>query len=173
MSTLYQYFVEGQCEKAFLEAFMHAKTKIVFQAGKVDIFNMILERFSKARALAIKKNTKVVIVYDTDFGNIKILKENIDTILKYASLKIDDIIFMQSVKNFEDEIVCSCTSISSINEVFGTDSVEKFKKKFISHNSLATKLIKLGFDIKKIWIKQPSKPFDIYNNRSDLVKIKR
>lgn len=59
MANLYQYFVEGPCEESFLSAFMHDKSDYMIQPGKITIFNFLLEKFSKARALAIKKEQKL------------------------------------------------------------------------------------------------------------------
>ena len=72
----------------------------------------------------------------------------------YQSLKrsknIDEIYHVQSIENFEDEIVYA-SSITSINEIFNTKSTNEFKKKFIAHKELVKKLEDIDFSVELIW----------------------
>ena len=96
----------------------------------------------------LKKGTTVALVYDTDHVNINVLKNNFESLKK--SRNIEEIYHVQSIKNFEDEMVYS-SSISSVNEIFGTKSVGDFKKKFISHRELVKKLEEISLSVELIW----------------------
>ena len=69
MASKYLYFVEGECEKKFLKSFMY-RDDYEFEPGKVEVFNFINSKMSKPQARAIRKGTKIVIVFDTDVENI-------------------------------------------------------------------------------------------------------
>lgn len=112
-------------------------------------------------------------MFDTDVNNTKILKENLIILKRYSSLNSEDIIFLQSVKCFEDELVRSASKIASINEVFNTTSVDEFKKKFINCKNIPSKLNSLDFDIKKMWISKLPSIFKEYKNDTSHIIIKR
>ena len=174
MAGLYHYFVEGECEKALLNAFMHTdKTEYTICPGKIDIFNVMNEKLSPARAMSIKKGTRLVFVYDTDTSNIDILKYNINIVMKYTSVSFEDIIFLQSVKTLEDEIVRSSAMIDSINQLFSTQGSSEFKKKFIKHSDIISKLLSVGFSIKKMWSTDPPPEFIEYKCDVNLILEKR
>lgn len=161
MGATTRYFVEGDCEKAILKAHMFLENG-GFIEGKIEVFNFVNEKMSKAYARTIKRDSKVIIVHDTDISNDKILKYNLDLLLNVSLVKKGNIVILQSVKNIEDEIVYSCSNIKNINEVFNTKSVKEFKAALIAHKDLLHKFEKLGFDITKIWSRQASEPFDKY-----------
>ena len=79
---------------------------------------------------------------------------------------------VQSIRNFEDEIVYS-TDLKNINDMFNTESVDEFKNYFIHQYKLANRLKKENFEIKKIWSRTNKKsPFDKYSNNESLKFIK-
>lgn len=164
MSTwLYHYFVEGECEKALIYALMHTdKAEYRIHPGKIDIFNVLTEKFSPARVMAIKKHTKLVFIYDTDVKKTEILEQNIDMLLKYTQIKESDIVFLQSVKTLEDEIVRACSKIDSIDQLFNTKGTNDFKKKFIKHSDIVSKLNSAGFSLKDMWKADPHIAFEKY-----------
>lgn len=161
MSAIVRYFVEGDCEKAFLKAHMFLETG-GFVEGKIEVFNFVNQKMSKAYARTIKRNSTVIIVNDTDTNNNSILEYNINLLKNVSLVKEENIIVLQSVRTFEEEIVYSCSKIKNINEVFHTKSVNEFKTELIAHKDLYHKFEKLGFDINKIWSRKANSPFDKY-----------
>lgn len=167
---LYHYFVEGECEQAFVKAFMHAnKGDYRLKPGKVEVCNLIFNKISTTKAMSIKRGTKVVIIFDTDIKQTNIFDDNVDTLLRFNL----DIIFIPSVQNFEEEIVRACSNIKSIDSILNSNGIEDFKKQFIKHKDIVSKLISVGFDLKSMWSSQPKTPFDKYKNNSLKVKEKR
>ena len=79
---------------------------------------------------------------------------------------------IQSIRNFEDEIVYS-TKLKNINAMYGTENVEEFKNYFIHQDKLANRLNKENFEVEKIWSRVNKKaPFDKYSNEESLKFIK-
>ncbi len=64
------------------------------------------------------------------------------------------------------------SSISSVNEIFGTKSVGDFKKKFINHRELVKKLEDISFSVELIW-SRCSPNLDIKDFPNNGNKIKR
>lgn len=160
MAGLYYYFVEGECEKVLLKAFMHVEeNEYHICPGKIEVLNVICEKISPSKARTIKKGTKVVFVYDTDVKKTDLLEDNITTIVNYSSLNYDDILFLQSCKTLEDELVYACEGINDVNKILGTTSKEDFKKKLIKHKDIVSRLKNIGFRIEKMWSRTPAEPF--------------
>lgn len=169
MAGLYRYFVEGECEKKLLHDFMYLDDHKGFIEGKIEVLNFINQRISKSFARTIKRNTTVVIVIDTDVRNISNLEYNIQLLKDVALLDDDHILIVLSVSTFEDEIVYS-TNISNIHQLLSTKGKDEFKKKFISHKDLLSKLTSVNFSIDKIWSRHANDPFDKYPNDGNRVK---
>ncbi len=167
----YHYFVEGQCEKVFLKTLMFCDEELI-KEGKIDIFNFVGEIFPSARATTIAKDTVVVIVFDADAGNPKLLKQNIDILNKRASSHIKDIVFVISINNFEEELVYS-TNLKTINDMFKTKSISEFKTKLLRHDSLNAKLKEIEFDINKIWSRQVTTIYKDIKNCGYKIKKKK
>lgn len=169
MSKLIRYFVEGECEKKFLKSFMYLDCDC-FIEGKVEVLNFVNTKISKPFARSIKKDTRVVIITDTDAGDTTILDYNIETLINISLIPVENIVVVQSVKNFEEEIIYSCSQIHDINQLLSTKGKDEFKKKFIAHKDLVSKLHSVGFSINKIWSRKANPPFDKYNNDSQKIK---
>lgn len=168
---LIHYFVEGECEKAFISAFIHAsKGEYKLAPGKVEIFNVVTEKISPMKAMSIKRGTKIVFVYDTDVRSIDIFENNINVLKKHAGISLNNIIFVPSVRNFEEEIVRSCSDLKNINDLFGTKGIDEFKRKFINHRGIVSKLLSMGFDLSKMWNQMPDNLFAKYINKSKQIK---
>lgn len=171
---LFQYFVEGECEKNFISSFIHAqKSDLMLQPGKIEKLNPVTQKISEAKALTINNDTKVVFVFDTDIQNTQILDANIETLKDIAGLEDDDIILVMSVKNFEEELIYSAVKFKNINQLFSTKGIHAFKKEFANCKNIEDKLLALGFDLKLIWARQPNGNFNNYKNNSKLIKIKK
>ena len=166
------YFVEGACEKKLIKSFTFARKNEHFKQGKIEVFNFVNEKLSKAKARTINKYMTVVIVFDTDVNNIDILNENIKILKTVSQLDDNHIILVPSVRNFEDEIMYACSKLKGINELFNTNGVAEFKKKFINHSDIVAKLNDVGFNIELIWTRNGQHPFDIFKNTSCKIKCK-
>ena len=164
MAGLYYYFVEGECEKVLLKAFMHVEdSEYYICPGKIEVLNVICDKISPAKARTLKKGSKVVFVFDIDIKKTDLLENNIDTIVKYSSIDYSDILLVQSCKTLEDEIVYACKDIYDINKLLGTTSKEDFKKKLIKHKDIVSRLKNVGFQLDKMWSREPSAPFSQLN----------
>lgn len=168
MAKLIQYYVEGECEEKLIRVFQHVE-KCGFKPGKIEILNPANQIISSLRINQLKKGTTVALVYDTDHVNVNVLKSNYESLKK--SRNIEEIYHVQSIKNFEDEMVYS-SSISSVNEIFSTKSVGDFKKKFINHRELVKKLEDISFSVELIW-SRCSPNLDIKDFPNNGNKIKR
>lgn len=173
---VFQYYVEGECEKNFLNSFMHAKnSEYIIHPGRIEKLNPISSRISDTKARTIKRDTTIVFVFDTDIESTSILEENIKTLNRIAYVDVKDIIFLMSVKRFEEEIVYSCKKVSDIKgliKLFNSQGLTAFKTDFLTCKNLEDKLRQAGFDISVMWTRSAQKPFDKYANGGKLVKIK-
>lgn len=169
MPKLIQYYVEGECEEKLIKTFQHAGT-IGFKPGKIDILNPAIQTISQLRINQLKKGTIVALVYDVDHININVLKSNVESLKKNKN--IDEIYHVQSINNFEDEIVYS-SAINSVNELFGTKSKNDFKKRFINQHELVKKLEAFSFSIKLIWSRSSlNKDIESFPNNGNKIKRK-
>lgn len=145
-SEYIQYFVEGECEEKFINAYKNGESAFL-KPGKVEVLNPVNKYISESRARAIKQNTTVVLVYDIDKGNIDVLSANIEMLKNHSLVKI---IHIQSVMNFEDEIVKS-TNLKKIDDMFSTTGLDNFKDAFIKHKDIVSKLKSIKFDNSLFW----------------------
>ena len=166
MAKLLQYYVEGECEEKIIKAFQHEP--VGFSVGRIDVINPAEKVISKLRISQLKKDTTVILVYDVDVANERIIEENVNLLKQSKNIKA--IYHVQSINNFEDEIVYSC-KISSINDIFKTRSASEFKNKFLAHKDIVKKLNSVGFDIKLIWTRSSQKIK--YPNQGDKIKTSR
>ena len=67
---VYQYYVEGECEKQLVEAL---KQMDLIRSGTVEVFNATARYLKQRKTILLKRNTIVVFAYDTDAGNPIIL----------------------------------------------------------------------------------------------------
>lgn len=145
--SLVQYFVEGECEKKFIEV-LKTEMQLVYP-GKVSVFNVAQKVIPRAMLMNLRPNTTVVLIFDTDVINHKILASNLEQLKEAKNVK--EVLMIPQVKNLEDELVRSC-NIRRITDLLGTTSVREFKVEFIRISNLSNKLISKGFDINKLWI---------------------
>lgn len=95
---IYQYYVEGEDEKALINA-LKSELRCI-EPGKVDVFNVVQNEFTLARLRPLKTGTIVVLIYDTDVEKTDKLKDNIRFLRKHAAVK--DILCIPQVRNLED-----------------------------------------------------------------------
>lgn len=168
MSKIYQYFVEGECEEKLINAL---KTRPVdyLTPGKVTVFNFTNRLITNPRIAVLNKDTIIILVYDIDVNKTDILEKNIAKLNKFGFKKIYHV---QSINNFEDEIVFS-TNIKSINNLFNTVGKEEFKKEFIHSSNIIKKLDSVEFNKNKIWSRLNTKePFNKYSNKESIKIIR-
>ncbi|SCI29950.1 Uncharacterised protein [uncultured Blautia sp.] len=85
MAKYYQYYVEGQDEEKLIQVL---KTELrLIEPGKVEKFNVVSEELTKLRIMSLKMGTIVVLVFDTDAGNINTLKKNIKFLKEQKAIK--------------------------------------------------------------------------------------
>lgn len=173
---LYQYYVEGECEKNFIYSFTHAKNSdYILHPGKIEKLNPITSKISETKARTIKRDTRIVFVFDTDLESTSILEENIKTLNRIARVSHEDIIFLMSIKKFEEEIAFSCKDIHNVKglmKLFNSQGTSALKTDFSNCKNLEDKLKQAGFDIKLMWTRSANEPFDKYTNGGKQVTIK-
>lgn len=168
MANSFRYYVEGDCEKHFIDTFKSGKNPQL-KAGKVEVFNILNEKLTNVRLISFTKGTTLIIVYDTDVAATEVFKNNLK--LLEANDNISKIYHVQSVKNFEEEIVYS-TNVNKINDVFETEGINEFKHKFVNSN-VESKLKSINFKMELIWSrKSQSNVFSTYKQSGNYIKLK-
>ena len=162
----FHYFVEGEDEKKLLSVLKTDMQLIL--PGKIEHFNIIQEKITKPRLMTIKSGTTIVLVFDTDVGDSKILNENIRFLEKQSTIK--KVLCITQVKNLEDEFKRSC-NIKQIKELTGSKSNKDFKADLIKEKNLSKKLSAKNFNFKKFWNTVPTGNFQSIHN--DASKIKK
>ena len=77
-SKYVQYYVEGKDEKRLIDVL---KTELgVIRPGKVLTLNPVAEEITQLQLRTLQTGTMAVLVFDTDAGNVEILKNNIKTL---------------------------------------------------------------------------------------------
>ena len=132
-------------------------------------FNFTNRLITNPRIAVLNKDTIIILVYDIDVNKTDILEKNIAKLNKFGFKKIYHV---QSINNFEDEIVFS-TNIKSINNLFNTVGKEEFKKEFIHSSNIIKKLDSVEFNKNKIWSRLNTKePFNKYSNKESIKIIR-
>lgn len=167
MPKIFRYYVEGQCEKHFLDTYKSGPAP-VFKSGKVEVFNVMNERITQTRLINFSKNTVLVLIFDTDIEPTDVFKHNLSLLRKNKN--ISEIIYVPSIRNFEEELVYS-SDINDINEMFKTKGLKEFKTKFNSSN-IVPRMSKINFSFQKIWSRVPQKPFSKYKQQGYQIKQK-
>ena len=162
----YQYFVEGEDEKRLINTL---KTEMkVIRPGKVQVFNCVQEKLTRLRLMNLKDGTAVIFVFDTDAGNLSILKYNIELLKEQRN--ISDVICVMQVKNLEDELIRAC-DIKQIKDLLGTGSTKAYKAALIKEKNLCRKLQEHKFDIAKFWSSHDTGTYRCIQNQADMLKI--
>lgn len=161
-----QYYVEGADEEKLLSVLKTEMGMIV--PGKIQVFNVVQEEFTTLRLMQLKKDTTVVLVYDTDTKDASIFRKNINILKKFPYVK--NIICIPQVNNLEDELIRSCC-IKKIKELTGSKSNKDYKADLLKEKNLKNKLELHGFDENKLWSQIPKEsPFSEFGNDAKSVK---
>lgn len=166
-SRYYHYFVEGPDEEKILNIL---KTELqLIRPGKVQVFNVVEQKFTKPRFMSIKDGTTVVLVFDTDTGKISTLLDNIIFLKRIKS--ITEILCVTQVRNLEDELKRSC-NITQIKELTGSRTNDEFKHDLLKANNFSRKLLKAGFDFEKFWVSSDTNEYKEIKNSACKIKLK-
>ncbi|MBQ7863259.1 MAG: hypothetical protein IJ353_02205 [Lachnospiraceae bacterium] len=164
---IYHYYVEGEDEKKLLEVLKREFGCI--ESGKVDKFNAVQNKFSVARIRALKPDTIVVLIYDTDVEDgLDILQYNVDFLNQQKGIK--QVVCIPQVENLEEELLRAC-NIKSITELTKSDSKTNYKRDLINCNNLAARLTACGFNMAKLWNRTPTNKFKRFGNEAKKIKI--
>ncbi|MCM1192753.1 MAG: hypothetical protein NC123_00680 [Butyrivibrio sp.] len=161
-----QYYVEGSDEKCIVNALKSQLQCII--PGKVEIFNMIQNKFTTARIRPLKSGTAIVLVFDTDKGGTDILAGNIKFLKQQQA--VEEVLCIPQVDNLEDKLVYSC-NIKSVRDLTGSCSVKDFKRDLLNCTNVAYRLSQCGFSIQKMWSRIPVNEFCSFPNQSDKIKV--
>lgn len=148
---VYRYYVEGGSEKKLIDEFKAINKAPKFIPGKVIVFNVLCDEFTLNQLRDITETTTIIFVYDTDSveqDKKERLKRNIEIVSSIKRVK--KIIHVQSVNNFEDEILYS-SDVKTIDEIFKTQGSNAFKKEFIACSNIQSKFKSINFDFDKLW----------------------
>lgn len=146
------YYVEGECEKNFINSF---KSNKALTPGKVLIVNFWeLSNINKViRLLPRGKKADIFVVFDTDvISETERFSANIKTLSKSAR----KIVLLPQTFNFEDEIVFAFSLQNTrimTRHLYQLDTIEEFKTKFAQDKNLVNNLNSKDFDLKKLWIR--------------------
>lgn len=165
MGKYYHYFVEGDDDRKIVNTLKTDFQQII--PGKVDKFNVVEKMLKKTHLMGLKNGTTVILVFDTDTGNIAILNKNIDFLKKQSIVK--DIICITQVEKLEDELVRS-TSIREIKELTKSCSNSEFKTDVLRITNLKKRMEECSFDFSKFWSCQPRNEYKDIVNGADKIR---
>lgn len=164
-NSYYQYYVEGDDDRKIVNAL---KTDFqIISPGKVDKFNVVQNLLNKNRIQVLKRDTTVVLVFDTDTNSMEILEKNIEFLRKQKSVR--DVICIPQVDNLEDELVRAC-SIKQVKELTGSKTDSEFKSDILKITNLKQKLEEKDFNFEKFWNSIPKGVFQQVTNDSEKIR---
>ena len=164
-NRIYRYYVEGPDEEKLINV-LKSDMKLIY-SGRVEVINVVQKKLTELRLMQLKSNTVVVLIFDTDAGNVEILNYNIKLLNKCQQVK--KIICIPQVGNLEDELIRSC-DIRQIKELLDSQSNKDFKHDLIKEKNLALKLQGKNFDINRLWSNNPSNQYkDVKNNSREIL----
>ncbi|MBQ6812696.1 MAG: hypothetical protein IJP06_06220 [Agathobacter sp.] len=161
----YHFYVEGEDDRKVVNTL---KTDFQWiQSGKVDVFNVVQNELKIKHLRVLKKDTIVVLVFDTDTNNIAILEKNIKFLRKQSFIK--EVICIPQVRNLEEELVRSC-AIKKASELTKSKSESEFKSDIIKISNLQKRLLECKFKFDKFWSSHPRGVFNKIPNEANLIK---
>ena len=164
---IFQYYVEGDDEKALINA-LKSELRCI-ESGKVEVFNAVQNLLKPARLRTLRPGTIVVLVYDTDTDNVDTLQANIRLLKKHPAVK--EVYCIPQVMNLEDVLVQSC-QINRAHELTHSRTKTDFKRDIIRCSNLGHRLTDCRFDTSKLWNKDLLNRFKQFGNDSDKIKLK-
>ena len=165
-SKFVQYYVEGEDEEKLVNVL---KTKLgVIKTGKVQKLNAVEREITDARIRTLSPGTMVVLIFDTDTGQLEILDRNLKKLKACSS--VSEIVTIPQVPNLEGELVRSC-DIKNITELLNSKSRGDFKSDIKHISNLDSKLREHKFDINLFWARNPASPYQGIENQAAKVKL--
>lgn len=165
-SNFVQYYVEGEDEEKLINV-LKSKLRVI-RPGKVQQLNVVERQITDARLRNLSPRTMVVLVFDTDTGNVDILKRNLEKLRACPS--VSEVVTIPQVPNLEGELVRSC-DIRNITELLNSRSRGDFKRDINRTSNLDWKLLEHSFDINLFWSGTPTSHYQDIENQSSKVKI--
>lgn len=161
------YYAEGECEKKLLCCL---KDHNLITQGRVQVFNVIQNKLSKAKLMSIKPESTIILVFDADVNtDLSIYRENCKEI-KNTVVK-PTIYNLVQIKNLEEELK-RATNVSQIKELTGSKSNSDFKSDFVNLSDCYSTLLNHDFDITQLWQQKPSGVFsDIKQSTIKVIRI--
>lgn len=162
------YYCEGEDDQKLIDALKVAPGKIL--PGKSKKLNVVQSLIPKSILLAIKPDTNVVLVFDTDvITNLTVVKKNIENIQRYCrGVKI---VYLLQVKNLEDELV-RCTDVKTVVELTKSKSLSNFKADFrkMKVEQCRNMLENHKVDVGRMWTTAAPAEFDFAERNSGIIK---
>jgi len=166
MNQYYQYYVEGETEEKILEVL---KTDFRYiMPGKVKVFNVIEEKFSRSKLISLKRKTNVVLVFDTDSSDSSTLRANISFLERQSVVR--QVICIPQVKNLEEELI-RCCNIRKIKELLSSKFDSNFKNDLCNCNGLMGAMLRHEFNMELFWSSAPSGEFSSIPNNSNSIRL--
>lgn len=163
---LVQYYVEGQDEEKLINV-LKSELRVI-KPGRIQCLNVVESQITDARLRTLAPKTMVVLVFDTDTGNVDILHRNLERLRACSS--VCEIVTIPQVRSLEDELVRAC-SIRSIVELLNSKSRGDFKRDINRTSNLGNKLREHGFDIRRFWSSSPTSPYHTIENQAERIKM--
>lgn len=143
------YFVEGECEKNFINSFKASREII---SGKVRITNLWeTANITKVIRLLPKEKAIIFVVFDTDvISEIERFRANVKSLSKHAR----KIVLLPQHGHFEDEIAFACSKLATKNlpmHLYGLQTMSECKTKLAQDNNLVNNLRPKGFELSMMW----------------------
>lgn len=142
--------VEGDNE---VSLFSHLKKEGIIEAKKIAKKNL-WDICIKSYSINIPPNSDVIVIFDTDVTTgVDRFIANVEFLAKQKR----KVILLQQTKNFEDEIAhcCLLTKTALFKQFCNTPTAQKkdFKRDVNQCGNLLAKLNGLGWDVKKLFVK--------------------
>lgn len=143
------YFVEGECERNFLNSF---KTSGEIISGKVRITNLWeITKITKVTRLLPREKAIIYVVFDTDVtSEQERFCANLKSLSKYAR----KLILLPQHRHFEDELAFACGRLETRNlpsHLYGLNSISECKTKLAQDKNLVSNLNSKGFELPQMW----------------------
>ena len=162
----FQYYVEGESEKKLIEEFKKTRNMII--SGNVNVVNVKQKELSNYLLANLSSNTVVILVFDTDTEDVRILKRNIETLKKCHNVR--EIWCVTQVRNLEEELI-RATDVREIKDLIGCKSNSDFKRDWIREKRLVEKLSHHTFNLDLFWASDPGPAYAGIENKGYKVKV--
>lgn len=157
----YQYYVEGESEKAIVCTLQKMR---LIKLGKVEVLNVLQQPITELRLRRLLHKTIVVLVFDTDICRQQewrtkhgMFKSNLLSLSN--SSRVQAVYCIPQVHNLEDELSRSCALSLKSWFVSGRQTTTDFKRRLNHCSNLEQALKDAGFDMSKMWSQEMPTPF--------------